>query len=462
MNLLMCALHMLDRMIQRRLPSVSLSMSEAQIREFAWLTGGQLATLLLSLVTVKIITSVGPDGYGKFILATSIGGMLSMSFFGPLEQGYIRMYFYYGSGSQTRKVYFDSLLAILGGATGVFLLVATVVVGTGHAVWGWDLAFHTAAVLMILIAVLTVPVNGMMNAMRMRKQVSIIQIVERGVMILALATVVLFTSLTVIGVVLCTSFATGVSLLVRYRIYRRSATELPDNPGDTAHPGPSALRREIFTKVITYSSPFIAWGLISWVQSNGERWIIDSVMTKADVGRYGLASSLVNSSVVLVVSVLGQFVTPIIFAKFSSPSTEERRRGMYLIRLNTWAVGAFFTGFALILYLFGEDIVRLVSTRAFTIDGVILLLLTMGLGMYHSAQAMTTVGLAMNTPGIYLPAKVVGAIMSVLLYYVGCLWYGLLGIVGALVVVNLVYLVMVQAANRTLLRTKDQEALSPS
>jgi O-antigen/teichoic acid export membrane protein len=434
--------------VREWLSKSNLWMTEQQAREFAWLAGGQVVSLLLSLITVKLVTSIGPAGYGKYVLATSIGGMLSQGFFGPVEQGYIRMYFYYSQDPAKRPVYFSSLVRILVFATGILLVVGACVVGFGHVFSGWDLEFHAAAAVMVLIMAIAIPINGMLNAMRLRKESSIIQIGERLVLIALIVAAHLTWTLDATLIVLCTAMATGSSLVARSAIYQANSTIESSLP--TAQIDRVALRKEIYGKIIDYARPFIAWGAIAWIQSNGERWVIDTVMTKADVGRYGLAVSLVNSSAVLLVSVLGQFVTPIIFGKFSNPAIEEQNKGRQLIRVYTAITVAVFLVIGLVLYVAGEPIIHLLSSRAFTLEPSVLLVLAMGLGAFYAGQAMTTLGMALNKPGAYMTTKISVSLASGILYYVGCVWQGVFGVAVGLLVANLVYLVLVYRVNRLL------------
>ncbi len=436
------------RTLREWLSKMSLRMTPQQTSEFFWLSGGQAITLLLSLVTVKLVTAIGPAGYGKYVLATSIGGILSQGFFGPLEQGYMRMYFYYSQDPARRPVYFASLVRILVLSTGILLVVGAFIVGAGHMVYGWDLAFHAAAAVMILILAVTIPINGMLNAMRLRKETSIVQIGERLALIALLLGVTLTGTLDATLVVVCTAIATGLSLVVRSVICQSRARIDSADPIETVDP--VAVRKEIYGKIIDYTRPFIAWGAIAWIQSNGERWVIDTVMTKSDVGRYGLAASLVNSSAVVLVNVLAQFVTPIVFAKFSSTVPEEQKKGQQLIRLNVLVTTMVFVVIGLILYVAGEPIIHLLSTKAFTLEPSILLILTVGLGAFYAGQAMTTLGLAMNKPAAYMTTKITVAIASAVFYYLGCIWQGVLGVAIGLLIANLLYIVLVFRVNRRL------------
>jgi O-antigen/teichoic acid export membrane protein len=337
--------------------------------------------------------------------------MLNLAMYGPMEQGYIRMLFYYGDKPAARETYFSSLRQVLFWCLGALLVVAGVGIALGRLVFAVDVPFAIAAAGMIIVAATAIPVTGMLGALRLRREVSII---------------------------------------VRLAFFNKQARPREGASVSLTGPERNELRKEIYSRVVDYARPFLLWGGISWVQSNGERWVIEGVMTNADVGRYGLAANLVNNSAVLVVGVLGQFLGPIIFRQFSSSSDAEQRKGKEIIRLNTLLTLAVFGSAGIILALMGDSIIHFVSNRDFTMNGHILLLLTFGLGAYYVGQAMSTMGMARNQPGIYLRPKTISAGISIVLYYSGCVLWGLTGLVAGLLVANLIYVFLIWRANRRL------------
>src|ERR1051326_9445908 len=88
-----------------KLDGIGLQISAPQGKELSWLAGGQLVSVFLSLISIKLITSIGAEEYGKFVLATSVSGLLSLTFFGPMEQGFVRLYFDYRDSEQSRSVF---------------------------------------------------------------------------------------------------------------------------------------------------------------------------------------------------------------------------------------------------------------------------------------------------------------------------------------------------------------------
>jgi O-antigen/teichoic acid export membrane protein len=428
-------------------------LSREGIVELSWLAGGQLATLLLSIISIKLTTSIGPNEYGKVTLAASVGGAFMLAFFGPLEQGYVRYYFDYAGQSRMRSLFCSTLLRVLAFCLTVLLLLSGAAVLGLHKLYQLDPLFTAAAALMIAFALLAVPLNGMLNAMRLRRETAIIQVVER-VLIIVLLFVLLArfasdatTVMLAIGV--ATSLA-GIARLLQYsRTIRTDAGEVIT--GNAVETG--ATRLQIYRSIARYSTPFVLWGLMGWLQSNSERWVINGMLTQAEVGRYGLTVNIINSSAVVLFTIMSQFITPIIFNRFPVNQGGDISRGMDLIRLYGWATLLLFMGIAVGLFFVGETVIHLLSSKAFVVDSILLFLLTMGLGVFYVGQTFTTVGLALKQPNVYMSAKIVTGLLSVVLYLVGCYWAGVLGVVCAIGIANVLYLVLVLRTNRALLRS---------
>jgi len=59
--------------------------------ELFWVALGQGASLLLGILTLKLLTLLlGPEEYGRFVLLLTIPGMLNLFFYGPIGQAVSR------------------------------------------------------------------------------------------------------------------------------------------------------------------------------------------------------------------------------------------------------------------------------------------------------------------------------------------------------------------------------------
>jgi O-antigen/teichoic acid export membrane protein len=434
--------------LEKFLPA-GIRIGSGQLREFGWLAGGQAVAVLLSLISIKLVSAVGAAEYGKYVLALSVGGMLNMAVYGPMEQGYIRMFFYY-SAEGARGRYFASLKWILMRVSGMLLILAGIGILAGQMFFGLEISFPAATAASILLTATAIPVTGLLGALRLRREVSLLSIVERILFIALLLGVRWIVPLTATAILACLALSTGIVLGARVALLDRNAGPVLPSAGAAQPMSADEHRREIFSRILDYARPFLLWGGVAWIQSNGERWVIDGVMAKADVGRYGLAANLVNNSAVLVVGVIAQFLGPIIYRQFSSSARDELRKGKAIIRMNTCVTIGIFGATGLLLGLFGDAIIHAISSHDFTMEGHTLLVLTMGLGAFHVGQAMTSLGLAGNRPGVYVVPKFVAAVVSLALYYIGCRFAGLTGLVTGLFVANMLYVALIWNANRKL------------
>lgn len=424
-------------------------LTRARIKEFGWLAGGQIATLILSFLSIKLTTSIGPSEYGRYTLAHSITGIFSLAFFGPLDQGYTRFFFDYSNDSALRRLFSLSLLRLLAFSVVILVPAGAIISWLLHSFLGIEIPFAASASLMIMFALLSIPLNGLLNAMRLRREVAAIQVIERVLIIAFLFLLLTGVASNATMVMLAIGLATGVSLMLRV-IFFRKGNSLSGSIVLALNPEEKQTQKEIYRNISMYSMPFVLWGAVSWLQANGERWVINGMLTTEDVGRYGLAANVINSTVVLMFGIFTQFISPIIFSNFSDIHPGKSSRGFKLIRLYSWGTTLLFVAAAGGFFLFGEMLIPLLSTKAYIIDAWLLFALTTGFGLFYIGQTLTSVGMALKKPQSYVFAKIATAFLSVGLYIAGCSWAGIHGVVLAVVAVNAVYVMLVVLTNRRL------------
>lgn len=424
----------------------NITVAPRHLGELSWLVGGQVGTVLLSILTVKIVTSVGPEDYGLFVLVTSIGGLFLSGFFGPMEQGFIRNYFDYAGDPASRRCYFGTIRRLFGHGIALLALILVLAALIADAADAAGPLLLLAAAFLILVTIPSAPIAGMLNAMRRRKEVAITQVGEKFTSLVLLGTLLFLGSITIPWVMVAIGLSGAAWFVVRAALYRR-VVALDVESGESTREAPldaSGIR----SKIVAYSLPFVAWGLVSWLQINGERWVIGGLLTTADVGRFGLASTLINSSVVMAVQVLAQYLTPLIFEKFSSSDPAARRTAHSLVRASAVVTMVLFAVLGVFLLIAGEWLIHLLSTAEFVMDPGLLCLLSLGWGLYYTAQMMTNVGLGLQQPRVYMVPKVTMSMLSVAGYLAGCSLGGIAGLVYALVVVNAGYFVWILFVNR--------------
>ncbi len=410
--------------------------------QLSWMGWGQVAGLLLSLLSIKLTTSAGPSEYGLFILVTSLSGLLSLSLFAPLEQGVVQYLFEYSKTPSQRSSYLRMVSRTLLHAFWYLAASALIISVVGVQFTGYGWMFMIAGSMLVIITVLSIPMNGLLNALKLRKELALIQVTEKALIVMFLQTGIWFVPLDAAVIMTCIVAAMSIMFAARIVVFQRQI--------GTSDPEAEriSVRESAWKKVVMYGWPFVLWGWLTWSQLNGERWVINSYLAAEDVGRYGLASSMVNNSIVMLYTVLIQFITPSVYAKFSSDHPGDRVGGFQLISMMTWVTFILFSLFGLFLYGAGDWLIRLLSNADFVVDAEILFLLTLGMGVFYMGQTLAMVGMALERPTVYVLPKIVSAVISVAVYIAGCLMFGLLGIVFGILIGNLVYLVGIIVVNK--------------
>ena len=421
---------------------------QKDLHELLWLVFGQFATLLLSLVSIKFITSIGPKDYGVFILLTSITAICLAVYFGPYEQAYVRFIYEYSDTETGRKLFLQrflmGLFKSISYTIGIFLVLLAV---------AGQLSFQKEyvsllALTIIILPLVNQPLTGMLNALRLRREVAIIQIAEKALQVCILFIYAFFFNLRYTEVLLAIGMTFFCFMLVRIYILRLHSVRHATQEIDATAVLPPHMNKEI----VRYMGPFIIWGIFTGLQANGERWIVQSVLSTSDVGRYGLAFSLISATVIMTYNVLSQYFTPLIFESFSAKNEEGLKNGRTMIGIFRWVIVLTVIVFALTYGIFGESIINLVSTKEYHVGGWFLLTLTLGIGLFYIAQTETIVGLSLRRSNIYLIPKILASTCSIIVYFLGCFYAGLLGTSAAVLLVNVGYLLSVILMNRRLLK----------
>jgi O-antigen/teichoic acid export membrane protein len=416
------------------------------LSELLWLLFGQLVTLLLSLISIKYITSIGPKDYGVFILLTSITAICIAVYFGPYEQAYVRFLFEFSDTEIKRRLFLQRFLwgifKSISYTVAIFLLLLAI---------SKQLAFQKEYLSLIALAVIVLPLvnqplTGMLNALRLRREVAIIQIAEKALQVCILLVYVFFSTLHFTEVLWAIGTTFFCFMLVRLYILRLHSFRLPRERIDA----PTVLPLQMNKEIAHYMGPFVIWGIFSGLQGNGERWIVQSVLSTSDVGRYGLAFSLISATVIMTYNILSQYFTPLIFESFSAKNESDHSHGRKMIAIFRWVVVLTVVIFALTYGICGNVIINLVSTKEYHVGGWFLFTLTMGIGLFYIAQVETIVGLSLRQSNIYLIPKILASTFSIIVYFIGCSYAGLLGTSAAVFLVNFGYLLSVILLNRRL------------
>jgi O-antigen/teichoic acid export membrane protein len=409
-----------------------------------WICVGQGVTMILGLISVKLLTTMGLQEYGEYALVLSASAFLSSIFYGPVEQGFVRYYYNYADQGMARtfmglfyKVIFLSISVLLI----LTLFGATIaMVFAGHN----EFFFKIVAGAFVIFSAASSPLNSLLNVLRRRKVNAILQIMERTLAIALLYGVFYFDSLTTPVVFAVLSISTFLMIATKIRFLNSSIND----ERTIRQQEIIKYHKEMIKVIAKFSMPFGIWGVAYWLQSNSERWIIAKYLSVSDVGVYAVMIGLATYLVIIPYGVMAQFVTPIIYERFSRKADKARMNEGHQL-LNYFVVFVFVIMlFSMILTTFmGREILLLISNSRFAQYWYILPFLCLGVGLFSVGQALTTRGMLWNVPQIYLFPKIASGVIAVIANILCLNLMGLDGIAVSVSVMGLIYMILVIQAN---------------
>jgi O-antigen/teichoic acid export membrane protein len=105
-------------------------------------------------------------------------------------------------------------------------------------------------------------------------------------------------------------------------------------------------------EVLRYGWPFAAWGVLNWLQTSVERWVIEGTLNASELGVYGAASQLSIFPLTMFWSALMQLLAPIAYRTADAEANPARARRIILAAAVT--TGGLGGVLALVAALFGE------------------------------------------------------------------------------------------------------------
>ncbi|MGE5795673.1 MAG: oligosaccharide flippase family protein [Ignavibacteria bacterium] len=285
--------------------------------------------------------------------------------------------------------------------------------------------------------------NASFNILRKRKENSVLQSLEKLAIIIVLLSLLFYKSLALLNILIGLSFVALIFSMLKYFFFKKSMH-------DTAASSKS-VKKEIFTALITYSTPFLVWGLSGWLQLNSEKWIIAKMLSTSDVGIYSVMISLVAILIGIPNTLLNEFSLPIIFQQFTNLNEHEKtENALNYIFILSWLVAALTVVSTIVTFFFGKYLILLISYKEYLIYYQLLPLLTFGTGLFLTAQTMINLGLALNSPKVYLIPKVSIGIISVVLSLILINYFGVKGAAYAVLTVGIIFFISISLINKKL------------
>ena len=265
--------------------------------------------------------------------------------------------------------------------------------------------------------------SGIQNAARQRSVVALHQGMESWARFLIAAGLLLWlgatSSMAMIG------YAVAVILVIgsQYLFFRRI---IP------AHITAPEKDRGWQAQIWNYSWPFAIFGVFTWAQLASDRWALNLLATTKEVGLYAVLFQLGYYPILIATGIVMQFFAPIFYNRAGDAS--DSRRNAEVSKLSwrlTW-LALSVTGAAFLLtLLFHAQIFRILVAREYGSVSHLLPWVMLAGGIFAAGQSLALNLMSQLKTRTMMAAKVVTALLGVVLNFAGAYWFGTPGIVVA-------------------------------
>ena len=415
--------------------------------EMGWVILGQTVNVLLGFLIIKLISKIGPGQYGVYALVLTIAAVLGL-FYGSFLQGFLRYYYHYEE--LNRRDHIVALMFRFIRLTLLLFIVLTVIISFSFPLFDhqYSTIFFLAAGLFVIASKLSEFFNSILNLIRKRKENALLQALERILMITVLLLLLWGNNLVLLYILLLSSCISFLVAGIKIFMFRKFV------PSVSKGKIPGEQQKDIIRTVMIYISPFLIWGIAGWFQLNGEKWIINGVLSVTDVGIYAIMMAIVNALVVIPNNIITDFTTPIIFKQFADMNNRENiNTGYTYIKINMLIILLITVFATLLTFLWGKEIIKLISSQSYAVYWYILPLLVLGTGLFYTGQAQTLLGMGLSKPQKYIAPKLIIGVGSLGLNFLSVSMFGIQGISYSILLIGLIYVVYITLVNGRILRT---------
>lgn len=411
-------------------------------KEGFWIVLGQAMAVVGSLVGVRVLTGLlNPSAYGELALGMTVATLVNQVILGPLGNGITR--FYAPSVEKNDLTgYLKATGRLLFWATGlIILLIPFAAIGlllTGQAKW---IAIVTTAFIFALVSGYNGIFSGIQNAARQRSIVAFHQGIQPWLQYLIAASLLVWLGATSTNAMM--GYAVAI-LLVNGSLYYFFRSNF------SKHATRAKDEKNWREKILNYSWPFAAWGVFTWLQLSSDRWALGYFATTKVVGMYAVLFQLGYYPISIATSIVSQLLAPIYFQRAGDATDSYRNTHVSIInwRLTKFVLGLTIVAF-IVTFIFHAQIFGLLVADEYRSVSYLLPWLTFSAGLFAAGQINALNLMSQMKTNKMVIAKVVTALLGVLLNFIGAYAYGINGIVAASFIFSIMYFLWMVFFNLT-------------
>jgi hypothetical protein len=412
-------------------------------KESSWIVVGQIATVAGALVLVRVLTEyLDPEQYGQLALGLTVAGLVNQVVMGGIGAGIGRFYSI-AAEKQDFGGYLYATRYFLAYATATVVAIGLILMASlyylGYSQW---IGLAAAALVLSVLSGYNSWLSAIQNAARQRAIVAFHGGADAWLKILLAVGFALWLGKSNTAVVIgyaCSSLLVTVSqLFFLHRTLPQEHTAVPEH-------------QKWISPIWAYSLPFTTFGAFTWLQQTSDRWALQAFGTTSDVGQYAVLFQLGYTPVTLFTGMVMSFLGPILYQRSGDASDQARNTNVHRLgwRMTQLSLIVTLLCFA-ITFALHKWIFALLVASEYQESSCLLPWVVLAGGIFAAGQMLALKLMSEMKSSAMTIAKIVTALIGILLNIIGAALAGMQGVVGALVIFSGVYFVWMAVLARRL------------
>tara|TARA_B110000503_G_scaffold143144_1_gene242822 strand:+ start:1800 stop:3152 length:1353 start_codon:yes stop_codon:yes gene_type:complete len=439
------------------MPFLQLFKFKHYIKESIWVVLGQFVTLVGSLVLVRVITSfLTPNEYGQLALSLTAVGLISQIAMNSVSAS-IGRFLPVALTRQdlpnftlaSHKILF--LTAVLSLALG--LLLSFILWFNQHEDWGilCFLGFTFAT-----ISLYNFTANTVQNAARNRSIVALHTSLETWLKVLFGATAVLLLGATASSALIGYMFAVGLVLFSQWFFLK--STFVNKSPIGLTNTQPTQGATQWQHDIWKFAWPFATWGVFTWAHQVSDLWSLKAFTSTAEVGLYTVIFQLGYAPIILLNTVVQVLLGPILNQKIeftknklssnggqSSSNMPTSLQNSKSVHHTTWVATSLSLVLTTFIFIFvintHEWLFSFLVAPEFRSASIYLAYMVLAGGFFSAGHILSLKLISEFNAKSMLAVKIVTSIIGLILNILGASLYGIVGVIGSMIILSLYYFV---------------------
>lgn len=371
--------------------------------ESAWVIGSRALIAICGLASIRVFTELIPQsvlGAANLLVgATMLGMSIAVA---PITQTQARFHTAHndaGDGENYTRLVGRYAIRSAAAVSGVMTVALAV----------WPNFRANSGVLLILWLGLLIAASTYKdviitraNAERRRKE-SAIWLTSEALLVLLCTTFLIIQSPSVENYVAGNAIGLAAAALL---FGRRRARAHPEGTDKN-----NSLTDRAWTEILSYGAPFAIFAVLGWITNLSERYVLAAQLDAAAVGQYVAAFGIASRIPMLLTSLLGDLLRPVMFEAENRLNRQAADR-LFAVWLMTLAVCL--AALVLLVMALGDTITKVLLSEAYRTGAAELITwITVGYSFLALAQAIEVRLLSYAASRVLIFTKLLGAVGSI-------------------------------------------------